>query len=698
MAFNASSDLQLEGSMRNDGNNVHTHGPFPIMAFGVPSTSFMMPSTNCVRSEGGENQGINFQNPQAMFSGAMFPPVPPSSSGTWLANLKLAILSHKHTDATPCFHVLEHAAIADSEEDPSFIQAHTRLVQHLSAPERARRESLEKENAALTAQNTSLAAENTSLKQQIAVMHTHRDGKPNTNQSTNKRKPNSLESPDRRPPPPIPDRDEPEVIPSPPSYNDLGSEPYPSRDIATILYQHIHFRPGFDLAGSVAIWKEAGTLEIPHYIRDHLRYRTLPSILPFSGTPLGSQSLPEDSNALATLVARAHTPGNFRTLLRLRDAIGLALVLNGIGREIHASVPIPSIISSTAKANPFPEWVEHTRFLLPEDAVREFDTAETWDLDPCRIPALRAPNVGSSDEDYALFVFVHYNNPGHLGILVTDSGFVLLDSIMAYRVVASLTPPKRNGVHEFRREFVRLVTRPSLYSELLKTLRISVVPTEKLSACPVNLSKDVLGIARHLANCGVSSTKVANMFHWGMQFCLDIQGLTTVEASRRREFAEIYKYARIRSLFFPIYRPKDDRTYSIPSHIKPSEILEYRRRHFVWDHWRTTNTLPSPDFRISVKHYSRYPPKSVPISVQPLSLSDSGNAFDPPTGEHTNTGPSTVSAQATEVTAPASGEVAQSASATDDLTPRDAASSGQDFDMDNNTNQETSTNPERMEE
>ena len=169
MSVNAPSDLVLDTTAPTNGNPVHTHGPFPIMAFGANNGTQISSQTNDgMQFSGGENFGNSFANPPSMFSASMIPhSTPASSSGTWLANLKLAILSHKHYDGTPCFNVLEHAALADSEEDTSFIQAHSKLIQHICAPKRARCQTLETEKATLAAQNRTLSAENRSLQHQI---------------------------------------------------------------------------------------------------------------------------------------------------------------------------------------------------------------------------------------------------------------------------------------------------------------------------------------------------------------------------------------------------------------------------------------------------------------------------------------------------------------------------------------------------
>ncbi|KAL0566693.1 hypothetical protein V5O48_015312, partial [Marasmius crinis-equi] len=282
------AELNL-GNVNPSGNSVHTHGPFPILSFGASATNNFSPPTNDgLRFSGGENTvGNNFLNTPSMFNVPMnaISSSSSSSGGTWLANLKLAILTHKHADGTACSNVLEHAAIADSEEDPSFLAAHTKLIQHLISTEKERADKLE-------AENRYLRRENATLNSRRNEAPTQRDSR--TYNTGNKRKPDSQDTPDRRPPPPQSSSrsNVPEPFPSPPSYNTLGSQAFPGRSTSTVLFQHAQFRPGFALSDCQVAWKEYGWLDIPDSMHDHADSNTLPDILAFEGEPSGSQVFP----------------------------------------------------------------------------------------------------------------------------------------------------------------------------------------------------------------------------------------------------------------------------------------------------------------------------------------------------------------------------------------------------------------------
>ncbi|KAK1227978.1 hypothetical protein PQX77_009025 [Marasmius sp. AFHP31] len=332
----------------------------------------------------------------------------------------------------------------------------------------------------------------------------------------NKRKLDSNNSPNCRPTPPTPptasqDRD---PFPLPPSYVNLGSEPYPGRQTATLLYQHANYQPGFDSAGVLATWNSSGWLDVPSYITKHASLCTLPEIILFSRTACGSQLLPDSDAELSALVSQSNEPGNFRALFCLRDSMGFRLILQGLNRELCTSTtPIPSIIPKLLRTSLTPYWSSFTRYIDINNVKMDTDAADRWNPSPCIIPTIHTPNSRTSNEDYTLFTWVHYDNLGHLGIILTDDGHVQLDSVRGHRILSAITPARRTGIHKFRREFVRLASWPGLYSAILKEKGILVNPSGHISRCLTELSRDVEGIARHLANCNVTKVTVNHLFH-----------------------------------------------------------------------------------------------------------------------------------------------------------------------------------------
>ncbi|KAF9254011.1 hypothetical protein L218DRAFT_1010248 [Marasmius fiardii PR-910] len=178
-----------------------------------------------------------------------------------------------------------------------------------------------------------------------------------------------------------------------------------------------------------------------------------------------------------------------------------------------------------------------------------------------------------------------------------------------------------------------------------------------------------------------------------MQYCLDVQDLPSIPESRRHELATIYKYCRIRSLFFPIHKDRPSDTYTKPSHVNPYQVMEYRRRQFVHAHWKDTNSLPSPDFKVLVHHVPRAPPSAVPVSVAGLSLSETGNATLPPSSTSSSAGvsPGSTSAISSETSN------MQSAPATASLISLTVKTDNPNVDMQGNSD-DSATKVDAMEE
>ncbi|KAL0565070.1 hypothetical protein V5O48_016961 [Marasmius crinis-equi] len=434
------SELSLGDNHTN--GSTFTNGPFPILSCGT-KVDFNPPhSSNEVRLLGGENPG---GNPFGTPFNFLHTPAAASSSGVWLANLKLAVISHKHSDRSPCFNVLEHAVQADSEEDPSFTAAYNKLIDHFITPEKTR---------------------NTELKKQLQSVTEERDRILQQVQSTPKSSTRSISGMKRK----------------------SDHEPASS-----------HHKPPAPRAS-----------------------RAITNSPPIPSPPSYSSS--------------------FETLL---------------------------------VANPRPLWAAFTRFTRYESTVRPSDSIANWleGESPLKVPSVRTPGNCSTDEQYALFVWLHYDSRGHMGIILTDSGLIALNSVMAHRVLHKMAPKEQRET--FRRESLRLITWPGLYSQLLQELGLEVNPAGQVRRCPPNLSGSVAGVAEHFAHCGISVNIVDKMFHYGAQFCIDVQSSPFHNPEQRNIFAQIYKFGRIRSLFFPIRSIHSDRIYRVSDHIDYAQVLEY---------------------------------------------------------------------------------------------------------------------------
>ncbi|KAL0572164.1 hypothetical protein V5O48_009799 [Marasmius crinis-equi] len=108
--------------------------------------------------------------------------------------------------------------------------------------------------------------------------------------------------------------------------------------------------------------------------------------------------------------------------------------------------------------------------------MSNIDNVTNWNASPCHILSVRTPSQQTSDKDYAKFIFIHYDNHGHLGVTLTDPGLVDLNSVKAHCIPVEVTPP--------------IV--PMSTSFIANHKGISIDKNRKLAACPPDLSHDVL--------------------------------------------------------------------------------------------------------------------------------------------------------------------------------------------------------------
>ncbi|KAJ8096199.1 hypothetical protein PM082_000107 [Marasmius tenuissimus] len=583
------------GDNHNNGNAFEKY-PFPIL------------------SCGGENPGGNsFGNPINF----MQQPIAPSSGGTWLANLKLAVISHKHADGSPCFNVLEHAVQADSEEDMSFTAAYNKLVDHFTAPEVAKHVELEKKLAAVTEERDNLARDAQNRADDATQASRPLSG-------TKRKSEQDPASSHRRPPPPRASNTRTaSPLPSPPSYSTLGSEPYPNHATALAIYQHSRFRPGLEESPDFE-WNPTGFITASPYIQECARNQRLPDVLPFMGSSRGNQLPPATPHLAERLISQAHTTGKLHYLLRLRDSMGLAQVLTTLKTTLRTdSLELAASFEPLISANPHPEWSTFTRFHFVDSTVQPSDSIANWsDGNSSKVPSVRTPGSRSTDDQYALFVWLHYESRGHMGIILTNSGYISLDSIMAHRVLHKMAPKEHRET--FRRESIRLVTWPGLYHQQLQVLGLEVNPAGTIKRCPAPLTTTLAGVVQHFADCGVTIAMVDRMFHYGAQFCLDMQSSPFHTPEQRNSFAQLYKFGRIRSLFYSIHSLRSERIYSVPDHIDRAEVLEYRRRQFLIGHWKKQPGA-DPDMKVPTIRIPTSPPQTVSVPVEQLHISNSGN-------------------------------------------------------------------------
>ncbi|KAK1223711.1 hypothetical protein PQX77_013408 [Marasmius sp. AFHP31] len=183
------------------------------------------------------------------------------------------------------------------------------------------------------------------------------------------------------------------------------------------------------------------------------------------------------------------------------------------------------------------------------------------------------------------------------------------------------------------------------------------------------------------------------MLHWALEYALNVQNDPSLPPHRRDAFAKVYKFARIRSLFYPITPPRPNRVLDLSSRAKPKDVLEYCRRQAVLQFWKERGSLKDPSYRVPLQHSRSSPSSSIPISVAGLRISDDGNDESSPMDEDTlpkHPDPSVQSADATvntETKGPGSGvEPDESADATHSSPPSVTNNNPPPVDQDNAMN------------
>ncbi|KAF9258082.1 hypothetical protein L218DRAFT_1005452 [Marasmius fiardii PR-910] len=464
--MSSTANFDFGTSAQSTGNS-STHGPFPIISLG---------------GENSPDKSVFFSQ-----SGIYPPPIPSfngtiasssySSGGTWLANLKLLILSHRHADGTLCSNVLEHAVNANSEEDRSFIAAHTKLIQHILALEREKCAHLEASLQQVQEERDHFAKLYEEAKSRAKA--TTVSGSWHFAAQT------------CRTEPPVTSTDpgssnNPPATPSPPSFSTLGSQAIPNITVSYILWEHLNFRPGYHMSETHTIWSDTGCLEPTPYITNCVRHRTEPAIMFFSGTQQGNRIPPVDRASLNGLISASAIDGNYKSLLRLRDCIGLAQIIYGITFEYRiATVFVPDNYYQLLAVDASPNWAYFTCFLDIEGTVLPTNNKTHWNNTPTVIPSLRTPHHGSTDAEYALFIFVHYDTCRHMGVILNNRGTVQLDTITAHRLFVGMLPENWKDTSDFRFSFEKK-TISSSDSFKVPTQRFSMYPS---TSPPIDMNR-----------------------------------------------------------------------------------------------------------------------------------------------------------------------------------------------------------------
>ncbi|KAK7444297.1 hypothetical protein VKT23_015309 [Stygiomarasmius scandens] len=497
--------------------------------------------------------------------------------GTWSVNSKLNVIIHNHADGTPCSDILQHTALAHATEDNSYIEAQKTLANHFTKP--ILRE-LETAKAEIESQRHRRRKVEDELDTLRASLENSRRSLPHSS----KRKINDSDRMDVDNDIPPPKKvHQSRLVPI--GYHTIGQSPFPNIEQLYTCIQYGRFRLGFSHMDLDFTWSaETGLIVATADIIEHVKRKKLPRAVEIDVNryPLeGSQSLPRSLEGIEKLVEAANQRGNLTGLYRFREAHGLALLLDYLTRESRTSLFIGDE-REIIKKSVYPQWAVFTTFINPEEHTQDNDGFAEWEKTPSRVPALPPANTSTPDDKFANYVFVHYEPRSHAGIIMTDSGFVDLDTIAANRTFTAMVPQDHDLISIFKVRFVELVAKPGLYEHILRSQNIRIDTSGSVAPCARTDIDSLITLAKHFAHCGITLTKTNSMLRWAWQYCIDIQSLSTVNRDIALRYARVFQVSRYRSLFYPIAPANPSHIYSIPEHWDRAEILEYRRRSFVY--------------------------------------------------------------------------------------------------------------------
>ncbi|KAL0062927.1 hypothetical protein AAF712_010189 [Marasmius tenuissimus] len=593
-------------------------------------------------------------------------PVPsptPLPSGTFVAIVELGIIMHIHTNGTVCTNLIEHATLALQSDVQGARAARQTLAEHFQNKVLSRIRELESQNDKLEQQADKhdpqlerVRRERKEAQQQVEELQVRVAELEKSLLSANvapKRK-----SPDAEQVEPPAKR----AATQPPSSNTLNRTapvvPRIGLDIIdpearidpnydSILIEYSQYRPGYPRRhiAHLRFHVKNGGFLIPSHIVRHSKSNTIPTPIALSGTMSGAQSFPASSEELQQLVARSQLPGEFDALIKLRYIRGLAHLLRYIHTKAPDRVPDLSGVAMNCLNVPNnPEWARHTMYHDYERAISATDSAEHWTNNPVQLPRFTSvPRTTEDPTTIADEAFVHFEFRRHLGVMVTDNGYIYTPSVLAdilYRDLSPVVPRTDTGsVPDFRTHFITLAANVGMYQDILVDGRIEVAASRHIQRCRPSDVTSPTSLAIHLAEkCGITVEEMEKYLPFALKYCEDVCRSMNHSPQTRYKYARIFVNAQHHLLFFPFPEPVRD-TYRVNSEWNFPQIIEYHRRQFVLRHWKEHNDprLPSPDFDIPKMQYEPYPlPAHTIQGVADIHMSDGDNVNQPPPAQSNN--------------------------------------------------------------
>ncbi|KAK7024640.1 hypothetical protein VNI00_016144 [Paramarasmius palmivorus] len=560
--------LEGEGmphGLQNSNTTMPTHHSNPVhypTANTMSSPPIITGVNNDVRMQNGavNTSSTSLQPPRKFIFG-----LPPS---TWEANESIVCVLHNHFDGSPCTNHAEHTCLAFGQQDEAFLAERTKLINKLTSSTRAENHQLEKElNRALDERDDArdryeqLGDQYDHLERQYDDLKRDHDeliekyeslqkSIPSDPPRTTKRKKDDQEPTDPERPTPAKKTARSFYIPII-GYAVIDTKEKLSLGVEYTVLETINFRPGFPIIDAGLEWcNDSGMLRPSQYAHKCTTSRTLPVAAALSGTGNGAQLIPAIVDEVNDLVDDASTPGNWAALITLWEIRSVVNYRHYLRSRYPNIVPaLNPVESAILDANVEPIWSRFSYFHDGQKCERKEDTTQHFDANPLEIPSVPTPSkTGATDVEIALDVLAHYNHTAHLGILVSDSGFVDLTSIQSRRLFMSFTPEAPDQVSDYRCAMISFLTALGLYQQLKTAFSLEISPARTITRFTKDDYATPRAIAKHLAACGITVEEVEVAFQFAMHYCLQAVNVHWLPEKVRRHYAEAFRLGQLRLL------------------------------------------------------------------------------------------------------------------------------------------------------
>ncbi|KAK7462325.1 hypothetical protein VKT23_007926 [Stygiomarasmius scandens] len=529
--------------------------------------------------------------------------------GAWVFNTMIENIEFVTKDGIPIGDYSDCIAIARARKDPSYMTAHQALIEYIQQPIKLEYQAqLHRAHSDIRSleeklQKMSLDFRRENRSRSRSPVRNRRDYR--RSRSPGRSRQNERRT--RREPSPITPSNVPNTFNSLELQSSIGHgtlDTLPFQQSAECMYTCIlliHRRLGHPENSIDIEWdiEHTGKLCTPAAIADiaqegHILPNPRPS--PKSAIPIERRLTPASSEELNQWIVQSKEPGNWAALDRVRDMIKILNVINHLERTSHYNSFSDAEKSAFNIFLASPDWAEYDAFPRPRDVRRTTDGPVHWGKNPSTIPRV---TTSTTLEGTGNHMYLHVQPSLRLGVRMTDSGYIDLNSVQAHLIYTKLKPKPtvldgrrvneedRRVLTRFRRTFLHLVSQPYWYSQIVEqcSLTIKTPPNNHqysrftAAAVPGFLTEryPVVPLAKFLASAGVTIQVIDSMFRWAQQVCIDAQSFLPIEDAQF--LRECYRDSVIRMMFAGT--PSSifiTQSHRVPLDWDLSHIKEHRRR------------------------------------------------------------------------------------------------------------------------